>query len=459
MMNHARVKALKGNGKTVSKKAIKSGRASGSNTPRGSPLPSLLASPTNSAAHSRVTSDVSDDDGDFELDDMASSVYSGGSHDDTPEEPDALVFDTRALIEGLRDRKHNNGEMREYFLSVYIKTIRNHYTADTHLWLDDASGELAELFLHDSNRAATAKERLLSLHAYCLTIGTVGSLEIFDGAQKILKQIMTDDDDDDCRVYAIYALCLTVLYAGGLEEAALEVMEFLVEIVRTDGEHIEAHDNAVIVAAALQGWCYVASHVADFSDFADMAMDAFVDQLDSDDVEIQSNAGGCIALIFEASRNHVEETGEPFQLQYDPQRLAGRMGELAKLSAKSVSRKHRRSLRENLMSVVTSLERGVGPFYSTALYIPEKGEHVPVSQRTDDGQAEYGYRCKLRLGNHVAKIDTWSLYFRTSLMRTIFKGGLQNHVFINPVVIECLEDAQFIQDYSPLQKPSKGRKR
>ncbi|RFU77588.1 ifrd domain-containing [Trichoderma arundinaceum] len=454
-MNHVRVKALKGNGKTVSKKAIKSGRASGNITPRSSPLPSLLASPTHSAAHSRVTSDASDDDGDFELDDMASSVYS----DEASDEPDTLVFDTRALIEGLRDRKHNNSEMREYFLGVFIKTIRNHYTADTHLWLDDAANELAELFLHDSNRAATAKERLLSLQAFCLTVGTVGSLEIYDGAQKILKQIMMDDDDDDCRVYAIYALCMTVLYGGGLEEAALDVMEFFVEIVRTDGEHIEAHDNAVVVAAALQGWCFVASHVSDFSDYADIAMDAFVDQLDSDDVEIQSNAGGCIALIFEASRNHIEETGEPFQLQYDPQRLAGRMSELAKLSAKSVSRKHRRSLRENLLSVVTSLERGVGPFYSTAQYIPERGEHVPVSQRTDDGQAEYGYRCKLRLGNNVAKIDTWSLYFRTNLMRVIFKGGLQHHVFINPVVVECLEDAQFSQDYSPVQRSTKGRKK
>ncbi|KAL6859702.1 interferon-related developmental regulator domain-containing protein [Trichoderma novae-zelandiae] len=459
MMNHARVKALKGNGKTVSKKAIKSGRASGASTPRGSPLPSLLTSPSHSAAQSRVTSDVSDEDADFELDDMASSVYSGGSGEETTDEPDSHVFDVSAFVTSIKDRKRNNGEMREHYLSLYINKIRHQYTAETHLWLDDAASELTELFLHDANRAATAKERLLNLQAFVLTAGTVDNLEIFDGAQRVLKQIMMDDDDDDCRVYAIYALCVTVLYAGGLEEAALEVMEYFVEIVRTDGEHIDAHDNVVIVAAALQGWCFVASHVADFSDYADAAMDAFVDQLDSDDVEIQSNAGGCIALIFEASRNHLEETGEPFQLQYDPQRLADRMRELAKLSAKSVSRKHRRNLRESLVSVVTSLERGVGPFYSTALYIPEKGEHVPASQRTDDGQAEYGYRYKLRLGNQVAKIDNWSLYFRVNFMRIIFKGGLQHHIFINPVVMECLEDAQFVQDYSPLQKPPKGRKK
>ncbi|KAK5987510.1 hypothetical protein PT974_11641 [Cladobotryum mycophilum] len=462
IMNHARVKALKGSGKTVSKKAVKSGRASGHVTPRGSPMASLLTSPIHSAAHSRVTSDISDDggeDNEFDLDDMASSVYSGGSVSEYADDQEALVFDTKALIEGIQDRKHNNSETREHFLEIYIKTLRTRYSPDTHLWLDDAAPALAEVFLHDSDRAATAKERLLSLQAYCLTIGTVDSLEIFEQAQRVLKQILLEDDDDDCRVYAIYALCMAVLYGGGAEESALEVMEYLVGIVETDGESIEASDNAVIVAAALQGWSFVASHVSDFSDYADAAMDAFVDQLDSTDVEVQSNAGSCIALVFEASRNYIEETGEPFQLQYDPQRLAGRMSEIAKYSSKAVSRKHRRDLRESLVSVVTSLERGVGPFYSTALFIPEKSDFVPASQRNDDGQAEYGYRYKLRLGNSVAKIDTWSLYFRVSLMKILFKGGLQLHVFVNPVVMECLEDAHFVNEYSSLKPSTKSPKR
>lgn len=464
-MNHVRVKALKGSGKTVSKKAIKSGRASGAVTPRSSPMASLLTSPTHSAIHSRVTSDVSDDGGDdidFDLDDMASSVHSGGSVSEHADDAGGGSFDTQALIDGLQDRKHHNGEAREQFLEIYIKTIRSRYSPEAHLWLDDAAYTLAEIFLKDANRAATARERLLSLQAYCLTIGTVEDMNVFEAAERVLKQILIDDDDDDCRVWAIYALCMAVLYGGGLEEAALEIMQFLIDIVQSDGESIEAHDNAVIVAAALQGWSFVASHVDDFSDYADTAMDAFVDQLDSTDVDIQTNASGCIALVFEASRNHVEETGEPFQLPYDPQRLAGRMSDLAKLSAKSVSRKHRRGLRESLVSVVTSLERGVGPYYSTALYIPEKDDHVPSSQRTDDGQAEYGYRCKLRLGNSAAKIDSWSLYFRVHMMKTLFKGGLQTHAFSNPVVMECLDDAHFSQDYAPVEyekRSSKGRKR
>ncbi|POR38430.1 Uncharacterized protein TPAR_01374 [Tolypocladium paradoxum] len=444
-MSHARVKALKGNGKTVSKKAQKSGRASGTMTPQGSsPMASKLTSPSHSAAQSRAASDVSDDgdDGDFSFDDMLSSIHSGGSGASTPEDAGS-TFDIDALIDGLQDRKHNNSDVREQYLEGYMRVIRTRYGPETHQWLDFAAAALADVLLKGSNRGATARERLLNLQAYCLTIGTVEDMDVFEAGNKLLKQVLTDEDDDECQVFAMYALCMTALYGGGLEEAALEVMEFLVEIVQTDGESIEAHDNAAVVGAALQGWAFVASHVSDYSDYADAAMDAFVDQLDSSDTEIQSHAGHCIALIYESSRNHEEETGEPFQLPYDPQRLIGRLNQLAKQSAKSVSKKRRRDLRESLVSVVTSLERGVGPFYSTALYIPEKYTVVSPSLRTDDGSAEYGYRCKLRLGNHMARIDTWSLYSRVNLMKIIFRGGLQKHVFVNPVVMECLEDADW----------------
>lgn len=459
-VNHARIKALKGDGKTVSRKAIKSGRASGRMTPQSSPMASLLASPTHSESHSRVASDVSDgSDVDIDLEaEMMSSVHSQGSHSENADDS-GQHFDTKALMENLQDRKHNNSEVREQFLEVYIKVLRVYYTAETHLWLDSAAQELCDVFIKDANRGATARERLLSLQAYCLTVGTTEGLEIFDQVQRPLKQIMTDDDDEDCKAYAIYALCMSVLYAGGEEEAALETMEFLVDIVQSDGETIESHDNAVVVSSALRGWAFIASHVEDFSDSADTAIDAFVDQLDSTDVDIQANAGHCIALIFEASRNHEEESGEPFQLQYDPQRLTGRISELAKLSSKSVSRKDRRDLRESLVSVVTSLERGVGPFYSTALYIPEKGEWVPPSQRTENGDAEYGYRYKLRLGNNTAKVDTWSLYSRVRMMRILFRGGLQNHIFVNPVVSECLDDASWNEEYAGEDAKSSRRKK
>ncbi|KAF4595144.1 IFRD domain-containing protein [Ophiocordyceps camponoti-floridani] len=464
-MNHARVKALKGNGKTVSKKAQKSGRASGTLTPQGSSSP-LHASPSHSNTPSRVASDVSDneEDGDLDFDDMTSSVHSGGSGPEVADDT-ASGFDVQALIDGLTDRKRNNSSVREQYLDAYLRVLRKRYNVQVHLWLDPAAAALVDMFLKDANRGATPRERLLSLQAYALTLAVVEDLDVYEVGSKLLKQILTDEDDQDCRVQAIYALCMTTLYGGGLQEVALELMQYLVEIVQSDGESIEAHDDVAVVSAAMRGWAFVASHVDDYADDADSAMDAFVDQLDSADVEVQSLAGHCIALIYESSRTHETETGEPFQLPYDPQRLVCRLEELAKLSAKSVSRKNRRDLRDSLVSVVTSLERGVGPYYSTALYVPEPDAFVPASLRTDDGRAEYGHRCKLRLGGRTALIDTWSLYSRVNMMKLLFQGGLENHVFVNPVVVECLEDAEWDEALAiaePERKPrlsAKARKR
>ncbi|KAH6985731.1 interferon-related developmental regulator-domain-containing protein [Ilyonectria sp. MPI-CAGE-AT-0026] len=442
-MNHARVKALKADGKTVSKKAIKSGRASLSTTPRDSPMASLLTSPAHSAAPSRVGSDISDDDDDFDA--MTMSTTSGSSSIDVGEEG-ISTFDAKQLIEELQDRKHNNSDTREQLLELYIKIVRSRYSPQTHEWLDEAATELGELFLRAANRGMTARERMLSLQAFILTVSTSEEADVFEHGQNTLRQIIYDDDDEECEVFAIYALCFAVLYGGGSEDAAQELLDYLVDIVQTDGESVEAHDNGLIVAGALQGWAFVASHVEDLSDTADLALDAFVDQLDSTDMRVQSHAAACIALIFEASRNHEMETGEPFQLPYDPQRLTGRMSELAKQSSKSVSKKDRKGLRESLTSVVTSLERGVGPGYSAAGFAPDKRNRLATADANDDGVVEFGYRLKLRLGNSVAPIDSWSLSSRVDMLKLIFGGHLQKHMFVNPVVTECLSDADFTKN-------------
>lgn len=452
MMNHARVKALKGDGKTVSKKAIKSGRASLSQTPRSSPMASLLTSPAHSAAPSRAGSDASDDDYDYE--DMAASTNSGSSLVDVHEDGTSS-FDAKKLLEELQDRKHNNSDTREQMIELYIKTLRTRYNSQTHEWLDDSAQSLAELFLRAANRGLTARERLLSLQAFTLTLSTSEEVEIFETGQQTIRQIIADDDDEDCEVYAIYALGFAVLYGGGSEDLALDVLEYLVDIIQTDGESVEALDSAPVVSAALRAWAFVASHVADYSEVADVAMDAFVEQLDSGDAEVQTAAAACIALVFESSRKHEEEVGEPFQLPYDPHKLLGRLNEIAKHNPKSVSKKDRRGLRESLNSVITSLERGVGPGYSTAGFSVQRGEQ-PTGKPNEDGVVEFGYRLKLRLGNFVATIDSWSLLSRVDMLKFFFGGHLLRHVFDNPVVAECLSDADFSQQQTAPKKPTKS---
>lgn len=431
-MNHARVKALKGDGKTTSKKAVKSGRASNNLSPRDSPIASLLTSPRTSKPPSRVTSDVSDGSGsepDVDSDDdMMQSLHSDASGASAGQDGDKPAVDTQALIEQLKDRKHNNSDAREHLLETYVKALRTRFSQDALDWLSEAGAQLADIFLRDANRSPTARERLLCLKAYQLTVMTAQEIDVFDAGQRRLKQILLDDDDDDCKEHAIYALALTALYAGGGEESALDLMEYFTEIVQSDGESAEAYDSTHVVTAAMRAWSWLAAHVDDYSSLADTAMDAFVDQLDSASIDIQSLAGECIALIYEASRAHESETGQPFQLPYDPRRLAGRVDQVAKQSTRSVARSDRRSLREALRSVVTSLERGVGPGYSTA--------------EDPDGH-EYGYRQYINLGSSAAPIESWSLLVRWNMLKLVFKSGVALHALTNPTAMECVDDATF----------------
>lgn len=429
-MSHlqARVKALKGEGKTVSRKARKSGRASGTASPGGSDILHKV----------------------FQHDDIA---YRSGSEATPPETPPATYdsdseytgpsypavaaaleeayegpFDAKKLAEELQDRKNNQTDTRELLLSHYVKTVRNHYDHELESF-DDHSEELIGAFLRGANRGATSRERSLSLEAYYLT-ASIADISKPESTLILLKQIINDDDDEECQIQAMYALCLTVIYYGASKDEVYDYLDYLVEIMQTNGDSINALDKDGVMAAAFRCWAFAATHV-DIWQQADYAMDAIVDKLDSTDVEIQTIASECIALIFEASRAHEDEEGEPFQLPYDPQRISGRISNLTKVSVKSRSRTDRRDLRESLRSVSTSLDRGVGPYYSTVV--------------DQDTGKELGYRYKLKRRDAVgtqyqAPIESWHFFHRVSFMRVIFRSGLERHFqYDNPVLSDCLD--------------------
>lgn len=431
-----RVKALKGEGKTTSRKARKSGRASGTSSPGGSDILHKVfhqgEAPyrSESEATPPQTPPALDEEGEW-LDGVV-----------TPPEDDNSPFDTQQLLSELRDRKANHNETRELLLEHYVKTLRNRYS-DEYDNLDYE--ELFEAFLRSANRGSTPKERCLSLEAYSVT-ATVSSVTKVDAARTILKQIFSDDDDEDCQIQALYALCLTVVIYGGGEEDTCDFLDWLVEIIQSNGETVNAINKDGVMVAVFECWAFAATHVNIWAQ-ADYTMDAFVDKLDSTDTDTQAAAAECIAYIFEASRVHEAEEGEPFELPYDPARIASRLKSLNKGSVKSMSKKDRRDLRESLRSVVTSLEKGVGPYYST-------------SQESNTGR-EYGYRFKLRKGEAsssygtVAVVESWYHLHRINMLRNILQNGMKRHLeHENSVVVECLDGL----DWELVQKTSKSHR-
>lgn len=459
-MHDLRLKVLRESGKTTSRKARsrpESTRASSRNTPSGSPAHSQLNSPAQSRAGSRYASENEDSDDEFD-DSMTLSTLSNGSEPVMEESQDSswqsLLQDR--IVE-LQDRKRSNVRSRELAIASYLNIIKLHYSERL---VGSSSADIIGALVKSVRSGGSATERSLALKAIQATLLTSPSDTVFDDIYHYLETTCEDDEEAEVKAQAILAMAITTLYGGGSEVAAEEYLEFLLGIVESDGEAVGAGDNADVVTAALQSWSFVASQIDDISEQVFQAMEAFVEQLDSTDVDVQTSAGFNIAFIFEAARDHEEETGEPMNLQYDPKKLIARMSEASKPAARQTSRKDRRHLRKHFASIVTSLEHGKGPGYSTSGR-PAVNPHTGGSkvEHDRDDLDEFGYREKLRVGDQVVVIDSWSLMARIDVVRNVMGSGFPVHFNDNPTISDLLNspDTEELPSYG-LSSESKRSK-
>ncbi|WYZ41706.1 hypothetical protein EsH8_V_000601 [Colletotrichum jinshuiense] len=444
-MHDLRLKVLRESGKTVSKKARsrpESTRGSTRNSPNVSPGHSQINSP----AHSRYASEEEGSDDEYE-DNMTMSTLSNGSDtgfDDATEASWAQLLQDR-IVE-LQDRKRTNSKGRETTLMSYLHLVKHHYGGRQ---ISNSLTEIVTALMKNIRSGGSSLERNMSLKSLAATLLTTPSDALFDDIYPQLEKTLEDDDDNDVKAAAIWAMAVTAMYGGGGEEAASEYLEYLVTIVESDGEAVGAADNGDVVTSALEAWAFVASQMDDISENVYSAIDAFVEQLDSTDVEVQASAGFNIAFIFEAAREQEEETGEPMNLQYDPKKLIARMAEASKPSVKQTARRDRRHLRKQFASIVSSLEHGKGPGFSSAgrpAFNPHTGgtkaDPRLGTRGDDDDMHGFGYREKLRLGSSVVLIDSWSLMARVEAAKTVLGGGLPTHFNDNPTVADLLGGAE-----------------
>lgn len=443
-MHDLRKKILLESGKTQSRKARarpESGRSSVAHTPN--------TSPGHSRAGSRPGSRYASEDEDFESgseydDVMTVSTNSLGDDNDADSGliaawPDRL----RERIAEMTNIKRSSVQGREAALNAYVHLLRHHYAKSI---IDSHLSEIIASLLRSVKSGDSADERTLAMRALNVTVITSPSSNVFDRVFQILKGVCEDSDEQKVKIEAIRALSACVLYGGGGSVSYDEVLEFLVEIIESDGAAVDAQDNGSVVSAALQAWGLVASYVPDLLDQAEQAMEAFMEQLDSTDAEVQTAAGTNIALLFEVARDHEEETGEKFDMQYNQHRIMTRMAEIVRESSKSISKRDRRHLRSSFTSIVTSLERGKGPGYSTAGRAAAN-PHVGGASTDGDGGGfqEFGYREKIRVGDQLMVIDTWSLQARVEALKLLLGGGFATHFMDNPLLEEILEDAEVEQ--------------
>ncbi|KAK3392081.1 interferon-related developmental regulator-domain-containing protein [Sordaria brevicollis] len=462
-MHDLRKKALLESGKTVSRKARARPdppRSSGALSPgNGSPAVSRAGSRAPSTAGSRAGSRVPSEDeaSDYEYDDaMTMSSANSVSGEDVYEDDTNNTWPERLQdrIAEMLDRKRSSAQGREATMKAYAHILKHHFALK---YIEKNISEINAALIRSIRSGSSDQERLFALKALTATILTYPSETIFDHVWSVLKAACEDGEEDKIKVEAIHTISIAVALGGGSSSAAEEVLDFLLEIVESDGQNVGAPDNGSVVAASLQAWAFVASYMDDLSVQSDQAMEAFMEQLDSTDSDVQTGAGVNIALLFEAARDYEEETGESSDLQYNQHRIMTRMAEIVRDSSKTVSKSNRKQLKTNFQSIITSLERGLGPGYSTAgrgAANPHTGgSKLETSGGGEEGFVEFGYREKLRIYNQTLIIDTWSLHARVETLKTVLGGGLATQYIDNPAVREVLEGA----DVEYMAKTTKRR--
>ncbi|KAI1292552.1 interferon-related developmental regulator-domain-containing protein [Xylaria venustula] len=446
-MRDLRKKILLESGKTVSRKARSRPDSLGA-SPIGSPAASRSAS--------RVTSRYASEEEDLTDSDYEDSLTASVANSEDGDEP-AITWTERLgdRVAELLDRKRSSAKGRETCLAAYTHIIRHHYSEEQ---LDPQLNELIPAILKSIRGGSNADETLSAVKALTMTIISTQSESFYDHIYPSLKGLCQDSDEESIKVEAIEAMSIVTMCGGGSMTAAEELLDFLLEIVESDGHSIEAGDNGPVVAAALTAWGFVASNLDDLQEQSDQALEAFTEQLDSTDVDVQVAAGTNIALIFEAAREYEDETEEASNLQYDQHKLVQRMTALVRESSKSVSKKDRKHLHASFNSVLTSLEHGKGPGYSTARRMASNPHTGGSKMDFGEEYREYGYREKIRIHNISMVIDTWSLSARVQMLRSVLGAGLAIHYLENPLIKDLLSSAQ-VEFVSAPGKGSRGDER
>ncbi|KAF2753411.1 hypothetical protein EJ05DRAFT_541922 [Pseudovirgaria hyperparasitica] len=432
-------------GKTVSRKARErlSRQSSAANSTNNSPT----GSTSNSRAPSRQPSDDEDSRSEGAYSYSSFDEYHGGVLDvgDAPAE-DYSYSNLNNLIEELITRKGSTSAGRELCIARFANALQNGYrTAEVAPRLAEIQGSLLR-----SIKDGEVKEATLALKALTMTIITCPDNDAQIGMDKTLNNIITDSDSPLVKAAAIRTLSVQTFFGGSSEEGTMEMMEFLLEISESDGETVGALDDGKVVSAALQEWGFLATLLDEAEDITEVAMDTFVDQLESGDVSVQIAAGENIALLYEYSYTEQEEdedlsSGEEdndendaiedktaprmikrYQVYRREDQLKDLLSSLANTSGRGVSKKDKKALHENFADFVNAVEYPYrGPRHSNAID-QESGQRL-------------GSRLRIKnFGQY--KVNKWWKMHRLNGLRRVLGSGWITHYEANDNISGCLHE-------------------
>jgi hypothetical protein len=360
------------------------------------------------------------------------------SDDFNDQAPDLVKQDLRDRIEELTDRKGSSNKGREECLTSYIRILNSHYIADA---LYGSVPDLISSFSRSIKAESSEKEAILALKALALTAISISDEKLYENSAATVKRSITDSQSFPTKAAAIHCLGTCIAFGGAGEEEILETLAFLLEIITSDGNLVDAADNAETVTAALRVYGFLATRVEDLENDSEEAIEAFLEQLDSSDPDVQIAAGENIALLYEKSYTPQEEDEttsdieEPeggdssgdesgdlnlikrYNAYHNTSEVIEKVSALASLSTHKLNKRIKQQLHKSFASILTTVEN------------PRLG------LRTNSAR---GIRIKIYQSGEM-DVDSWWKLMRLNALRRLLAGGFVNHYFEgNKQVLEML---------------------
>ncbi|KAF3903976.1 hypothetical protein AA313_de0200859 [Arthrobotrys entomopaga] len=441
-MSDLRRRAL-GGGKTPSKRS--------SLSKSGSKSTSKATSKANSATHSRHGTD---DEGAWDSD---GSVWSWNE-----DLADRIV---RITDKDMRKKLATGG--LEEALTAYNRHLQSKFAAGE---LEGKTNSIVDSLSRSIRAGKTDKETTLACQAMVLTLITDNDCTTFGDLNSTLQRVISDHDSLIVKTAAIHALGALTFFTEPSTDDVEGIMDFLHEIIENDGNTIGAGDDPSTVAAAIEEWGLLLTHIDDAEEITERHSEAFIDQLESTEIEVQVAAGEVIALLYEKAHRESnsdddesdEQTSEdeyqsgfivtpPEQEPQGPVQkytvyrnqphLKQLLTDLSRSSAKNVSKKNRRTQHATFANVLHTVNYPLhGPNYSRALDF--------------DGR-EQGSRLEVKVGRKgVVKLNSWWKLIRWNALRRFLGGGILVHWQENPVIFQSLP---LIMDTPSAHRKTGGR--
>lgn len=376
---------------------------------------------------------------------------SGGSLDDLADNPDidndSWAQEFSDVITNILDRKRSSVQGREEAYAAYCRLSKFHYV---HEELYGRVGDLVGAFCKSIKLETSVRETTLALRALELLALSAYDNTIYENVEPVLTRTIRDSTSNVVKSSAIRCLGSCAVFAGAGEDGMLDQMNFFLDIVASYGDSIDASYDSGCIEAALAEWGHLATHVNDLSAESEEAVQIFADQLDGNDTGVQIAAGENIALLYEKSYGPQADFGEDedendndgedsdavndndeaeeellnyegprLVKRYDPYHdtpeLADQLKSLATAHSKRISKRDKKSLHTNFISILTTVEDPRrGPMYNSA-----------INQETN---RHFGSKFSVKVGRDgVMNIDRWWKWIRLNSLRRILQGGFSVH--------------------------------